>query len=132
MTGSGKLVLAETAKVAIGQGICVGLMFAAYALLGSFSLAVLLGGFAGAMLALGHFCILARLAALAADKAEAGDAEGGKKLMKGSYPLRLLALGTILVFCARSGAFDVLALGLPLVFMRPILTLTDFFRKKGA
>mgnify|MGYP006967287329 CR=1 FL=1 len=31
-----------------------------------------------------------------------------------------------------SGFFDVIALVLPLIFVRPILTIAEFFRKKGA
>jgi hypothetical protein len=37
----------------------------------------------------------------------------------------------LLILCAKSGAFDVLALVLPLLFVRPVITLAEFFRKKG-
>ena len=51
--------------------------------------------------------------------------------MKGSYPIRMIAMAGILILCAKSGFFDVLALVLPLLFVRPILTIAEFFRKKG-
>lgn len=131
MTESRKLVLKETALIASGEVICVALMCAVYALIGKFSLPVLLGGLVGLLVATGNFFALAVAATLAADKAEAGDSLGGQKLMKSSYPIRLLAMAVVLILCARSGHFDVLALVVPLLFVRPILTVAEFFRKKG-
>lgn len=131
MTESRKLVLKETALIAVGEVICVALMCGVYALLGKFSAGVVLGGLIGAVLATGNFFGLAVAATLAADKAQAGDPEGGKKLMKGSYPIRLLVMAGVLFLSAKSGACDVVALALPLLFVRPILTLAEFFRKKG-
>ena len=132
MTESRKIVCKETGIVAIGVLICVAIMCGVYALIGKFTMAVLLGGIVGAVLAIGNFFALAMVATLAADRAEAQDVEGGKKLMQSSYPLRLLVLAGALVLCAMSGYFDVLALALPLVFVRPVLTVAEFFRKKGA
>lgn len=132
MTESRKLVLNQTVLIAAGELACVALMCGVYALIGKFSLAVVLGGLVGALLAAGNFFFMAVAATLAADKAEAQDVEGGKKLMKSSYPIRLLVLAVLLILCAKSGFFDVVALVLPLVFVRPILTVAEFFRKKGA
>ena len=131
MTESRKLVFKETAIIAIGEVICVALMCLVYALLGKFTTAVLLGGLAGLVFATGNFFFMAVVATLAADRAEAQDVEGGKKLMKSSYPIRLLVLAGLLILCAKSGVFDVLALVLPLVFVRPVITIAEFFRKKG-
>ena len=131
MTESRKLVFKETAIIAVGEVVCVALMCAVYALIGKFSVAVLLGGFIGLLVATGNFFALAVAATLAADKAEAGDSLAGQKLMKSSYPIRLLVMTAVLILCAKSGYFDVLALVLPLVFVRPVLTVAEFFRKKG-
>jgi hypothetical protein len=131
MTESRKVVFKETAVVAIGEVICVAAMCGIYALLGKFTLSVLLGGLVGLLIATGNFFALAVVATLAADKAQAQDPEGGKKLMKGSYPIRLLVMAGLLILCAKSGVFDVLALVLPLLFVRPVITLAEFFRKKG-
>ena len=106
-------------------------MYLVYFLIGKFGLSVLLGGLVGLLLATGNFFALAVAATLAADRAQAQDVEGGQKLMRSSYPLRLLALAVILFLCARSGVFDLIALVLPLLFVRPILTIGEFFRKKG-
>lgn len=132
MTESRKLVFKETAIIAIGEAVCVALMCAVYALIGKFSVAVMLSGLVGLLVATGNFFALAVVATLAADRAEAGDSLAGQKLMKSSYPIRLLAMAVVLILCARSDYFDVLALVLPLVFVRPVLTVAEFFRKKGA
>ena len=130
MTESRKIVFQETGIIAIGEAVCVALMCGVYALISKFSMSVLLGGIVGAVLATGNFFFLAVVATLAADRAEAQNVEGGKKLMKSSYPIRLLVLAGLLILCAKSGYFDVLALVLPLVFVRPVLTVAEFFRKK--
>ncbi len=131
MTESRKLVFKETGILLTGEAICTAVMLAVYALLGYFSVKVLLGGIVGLLLACGNFFFMAVIATLAADRAQAQDVEGGQKLMKSSYPLRLLILALILVGCALSGWFDLIALVLPLVFVRPIITVAEFFRKKG-
>lgn len=132
MTETRKLVLKETAIIAVGEMICVAIMCVVYGLLGKFQLSVLLGGLMGLVLATGNFFFMAVAATLAADKAESQDVEGGKKLMKSSYPIRMLVMAAVLILCAKSGVFDVLALVLPLAFVRPILIVAEFFKKKGA
>ena len=131
MTESRKLVLTETAFIALGEIICVALMCGVYALIGKFALNIIWSGLVGALVAVGNFFALAMMATLAADKAEAGDPIAGQKLMKSSYPIRLLVMAGVLILCAKSGAFDVIALVVPLLFVRPILTVKAFFRKKG-
>ena len=132
MTESRKLVLKETAVIAVGEAVCVALMCIVYVLIGKFAISVLLGGLVGLLVATGNFFALAVVATLASDKAEAGDPIAGQKLMKSSYPIRLLAMAAVLILCAKSGLFDVIALVLPLIFVRPILTIAEFFKKKGA
>ena len=131
MTDSRKLVLKETALIAAGELLCVALMWGVYALIGKFDLSVVFGGVVGALLAVGNFFFLAVAATLAADKAVEQDVEGGKKMMKSSYTLRLLVLAAVLFVCGKSGYFDVVALALPLLFTRPVLTVLQFFRKTG-
>lgn len=128
---SRKIALHETGIVAIGVAICVGLMFGIYALIGRFSMAVLLGGLVGGLVSVLNFFFMAIVATLAADRAENQDVIGGQKLISSSYPLRMLALAGILFVCAKSGLFDLIALVLPLVFVRPTITVAEFFRKKG-
>ena len=131
MTESRKIVWKQTARIAIGEAVCVALMLGVYALLHKLDVSVVLGGLVGAVLAVGNFFFMAVIATLAADKAQAQDVEGGQKLMKSSYPIRILVLAGLLVLCAWSGYFDILALALPLLFVCPIIMVGEFFGKKG-
>ena len=129
---SRKMVFKETLIVLVGEIVCVVLMCGVFALLQKFDISVLLGGIAGAAVAVANFFFMAVIATVAADRAQQQDVEGGKKLIKGSYPIRLLLLAVILFACGKSGVFNVIALVLPLVFVRPVITIAEFFRKKGA
>ena len=131
MTESRKIVLLQTARIAIGEAVCVGLMLGIYALLQKLTLPVVLGGLVGAIISAGNFFFMAVIATLAADKAQQQDVAGGQKLMKSAYPIRILVLAAILILCAKSGVFDILTLLLPLLFVRPILMIQEFFTKKG-
>ena len=131
MTESRKIVFKETAIVLIGQIVCVAVMLGIYALLGRFDLSVLLGGIVGGVLATANFFFMAVGATLAADKAEQDNVKGGKAMIQSSYTIRLVVLVVVLFACAKSGYFDLLALLLPLVFTRPILSVGEFFRKSG-
>lgn len=127
---SRKVVYHETAIVAIGEVICLAVMLAVYALLSRFNSAVLLGGVIGTLLAVLNFFFMAVGASLAADKAANQDVAGGKKQIKLSYTFRMIAIFVILFACVKSGLCDALASVLPLVFVRPVLTVAEFFRKK--
>jgi hypothetical protein len=104
-------------------------MFGIYGLLGYFSKKVLLGGIVGLILATANFFFMAVGTSLAADKAEAQDVKGGQLIMRLSYFLRLIVLFVVLFALVKSGVCNVLTAVLPLVFTRPILTLSEFFRK---
>ena len=128
---SRKLLFRETAAVAAGQVLCTAVMMGVFALLGKFDTSVLLGGIAGALIATGNFFLMSLFVNLAADKAEAQDVAGGQKLIQLSYMGRMAGLLLVLVLCAKSGIFHVLALAIPLVFTRPVLTVAEIFKKKG-
>jgi len=128
---SRKIVYHETSIIAAGVGICTAVMFAIYFLLGKWDVSVLLGGLVGSALSIGNFFFMALGTSLAADKAEAQDVKAGQLLVRNSYMLRLVVLFVILFACAKSGFFNLFALVLPLVFIRPTLVVAEFFRKKG-
>ena len=128
---SRKLALNETKIIAIGELVGVAVMFAVFALLHRFDMRVLLGGMIGGVLSVANFFAIAMVATLAADRAEQQDVQGGTNLIRGSYPVRMLALGAILFLCAWSGYVHVVALVIPLLFVRPIILISEFFRKKG-
>lgn len=128
---SRKIVLKETGIVAVGQVLCVGAMVGVYALLGRFGSKVLLGGAVGAVLAIANFFFMAVGATLAADKAEAQDVKGGKQLLQVSQLVRYAVLFVVLFAFVKSGLCDAVATVLPIVFVRPILSVGEFFRKSG-
>ena len=128
---SRKIVYRETGIVAIGQVICLAVMYAVFALLGYFDSTVLLGGIIGTVLSLANFFFMAVSASLAADKAVNQDVKSGTALMKGSYLVRLAVIFVILLACVKSGLCNPIASVLPLVFVRPIITVAEFFRKTG-
>ena len=110
---SRKFILKQTSIIAIGQAVCVGAMLGSFALLGQFDRSVLLGGTVGG------------------DKAVEQNVKGGNAVVRLSYALRLILLAVVLFAFAKSGLCNIFALVLPLVFTRPILTITEFFRKPG-
>lgn len=126
---SRKIVFHETGIIAIGEVICLALMLAVYALLGRFSREVLLGGIIGALLAVLNFFFMAMGASMAADKAVNQDVKGGQKQIKLSYFIRMIAIFVILFACVKSGLCNALASVLPLLFVRPVITVAEFFRK---
>lgn len=128
---SKKIVWQETGIVAVGVLLCTALMVGVFALLGKFDISVLLGGAVGALLSIGNFFFMAVLITLAADKAENQEVNAGKLLVRNSYLIRLLVLSVLLFACAKSGILNLFALVLPLIFVRPTLTIAEFFRKTG-
>lgn len=126
---SRKIVWKETAIVAIGVLLCTGVMFGIYALLGKLTQPVVLGCIFGALLSILNFFFMAVGTSLAADKAQAQDVKGGKALLQMSMAVRYLVLIVVFFALIKSGLCEVLPLVLPLVFIRPVLTFGEFFRK---
>lgn len=128
---SRKFIFQQTAIIAAGQVVCVGAMYGIFALLSAFDSTVLLGGIVGAVLSLLNFFFMAVGVTLAADKATNQNVSGGKATIKTSYLLRTILLAVVLFAFAKSGLCNVIALVLPLAFVRPIITVAEFFRKPG-
>lgn len=128
---SRKFVLKETGIVAIGTAIGSLIMLGIFALLAMFDLSVLLGGMIGCIVAILNFFFMAMVADLAADKAEKQDVNGGKAMIQRSMLLRTVAIFIIFFALAKSGVCNVIALVIPLIFVRPTITIAEFFRKKG-
>ena len=125
-----KIVMKQTAVVAVGELIFSAVMVGVFAALGYFSVAVLWSALGGSLVMITNHFFMAVTLSLAADKAEAGDVEQAKKMVRLSSTVRLLCMGVLLFAGIKLGA-NVVALVLPLAFVRPILMLAEFFRKKG-
>lgn len=126
-----KYVLSQTAVILIGELVLSALMTGIFAALGYFDLSVVLGALAGSLIATANHLVLMLGVLAAASKAEKQDVKGGQMLVQMSYMGRLLGLFLILVLCAKSDVFNLLALVIPLVFTRPVLTIAEYFNKKG-
>lgn len=127
---SRKIVFQETAIIGAGELICSGIMIGVFAAFGKFDMVVLFSALVGSFLMTVNYFFMAVTATLAADRAEKGNVAQGRKMIQMSSLLRLLLLGVMLFAGIRLGC-NVIALVLPLVFVRPILLMAEFFRKKG-
>ena len=127
---SRKIVYQETAIVAIGEVICCGLMVAVFAALDLFRLQVLWSAMIGAAVMIVNYFFMAITVCLSADRAEQGEVKQAKNMVQISSLVRLVVMGVILLACIYAGA-NAVALLLPLLFVRPILMVGEFFRKKG-
>ena len=127
---SRKYVLQQSGIILAGEILCSAVMVGIFALLGKYTSAVLLGAF-GSILAAANFFFMAMGAMIAADKAEAQNVKGGQATISGSYALRLALLFVIMFALLKAEVCNPFALVLPLVFTRPILTVSEFFRKPG-
>ena len=128
---SKQIALRETISVAIGEAVLTGVMIGIFALVGKYDTTVLLGGIVGALLATLNFFLMALGTGLAADKALQEDVKGGQALIHISYLARMIGLFLILALCVKSGYCNALTLVLPLVFVRPVLSVAEIFKKKG-
>lgn len=126
-----KYILQETGIILLGQALCVAVMDGFFALLHAFDQTVLLGGIVGGLIATINFFAMSMAAMIASEKALNQDVKGGKTTLKMSQTGRLLAIAAVLIIFAKSGYCHVIAMVLPLVFTRPILTVREFFRKSG-
>ena len=127
---SRKIVLKETLIVAVGELLCCGIMVAVFIALGFFEMNVLWGALVGFGITVANFFFMAMVASLAADRAEQGQVQQGKKLIQISSIARLACIGIAAVVGYKLGA-NIISLVLPLAFVRPVLLVSEFFRKKG-
>lgn len=127
---SRKIVYKETAIVAVGEVIGTAVIVAIYAVIGKFTGKVLWSALAGCMVMIVNYFIMAVTVSNATDRATAGDPAGAKKAVQLSGILRLFLMAGVLGLGILLGA-EVVALVVPLLFVRPTLFISEFFRKKG-
>ena len=126
---SRKSVMKEVLLVALGEVLLSGIMVGVFAALGYFKMNVLWGALLGSLVIVMNHFFLSITVSLAADRAEQGDVPQAQKMIRLSSMVRLVAMGAAVVVAIKLGA-NVLALLLPLLFVRPILMVGEFFRKK--
>lgn len=126
-----KPMIREVVLVSLLEFICVGLMLGVFALAGYFGQKAVLGALLGGTLAVGNYGLTAVSVVLASRKAANQDVRGGTQIMRSSVLARNLLLVVLLAVAAKTGYFNVIALLLPLIFFRPILSFCELFRKPG-
>lgn len=127
---SRKEIMKEVGLAAVGVLICSGLMVGVFAALGHFSVNVLLSALLGSLTIILNYFFIAVTVTQATDKAQQGQPEAGRKMIQLSGVVRLVVMGVALFVGIKAGC-NVIALVLPLVFLRPVLMVSEFFRKKG-
>ena len=125
-----KIVIRQTLGVALGELICCGAMVCVFAALGLFRLNVLWGALAGGTLMTANHFFMAMAVSLAADRAQDGKVRQARQMVQVSSVVRLAVLAAALIIGVKLGA-NVVAMVLPLAFVRPILMVGEFFGKKG-
>ena len=124
-------IVREICIVAIGETVLCALMVGVFALLGYYSPKVLYGALLGGGLSVANFAIMALSVCIASKGATDQDVKAGSATMRGSMALRYVLLLVVLVFAAKSGRFHPISLLLPLIFVRPLISLGELFRKSG-
>ena len=127
---SRKIVYRETAIVAIGELALSAVMVGIFAAVGCFAWNVFWGALIGCSIMIFNHFFLAVTVSLAADRAEKGDAKRAQNMIQLSGTVRLVLMGAAAVLAIKLGCNPIAVL-LPLLFVRPILMLAEFFGKKG-
>ena len=120
--------------VSAGEIIAAVLMLGIYLLIRRFSALVVLGATIGVLLAVGNYVFMAAGVLSAAKKAEAQDEAGAKRTITISRLVRYLLVFGVLLAVVLSKRFTLealIAVLVPLVLFRPILSLGELFRKGG-
>lgn len=111
-----KAVLDETRHIAIGTLILGAVMLLVFALLGRFSLDVLLGALFGMAFAIGNFFMLG----MTVQKATANP-DRAKATLQNSYTYRMLAMIVFVLIGVKLPFINWIALAIPLVFPRIVI-----------
>jgi hypothetical protein len=127
-----KAAIKQLVGVCIGEVICICLMLGVYAIIGRFTVKVLLGAVCGGVLSLLNFLFLSITVSRAADRAEkTGEASKAKLSVQSSSVIRMLVLAVAYIAILKAGLCEPIAAILPLVFVQISITLMEYFRKDG-
>lgn len=124
-------VIREVLLVSLGQLLTTGLMFGVFALGGFWSTKVLWGGLLGCGLSILYYGLAALGVSIASAKAIAQDVTGGKRILRISQLLRYALLALTLIMALRGDFVNIIALLIPLLMLRVVLSVCEFFRKAG-
>lgn len=126
-----KYIFKMTLILAVAELVCVGIMVGIFAMVGHFHWNVIVGGLVGLVLTVGNFFFMAVGTQIAANQAQEQDVKTGKATIHLSYFGRIAVMFAILVAFAVAGWGQPIAMVIPLLLERPILTFADYFGRKG-
>lgn len=126
-----KYIFRMTLILAAAEFVCVGIMVGIFAMLGYFHWNVIVGGLVGLILTTGNFFFMAVGTQIAVDQTQQHGANNGKATIKFSYFGRILVIFAVLAAFAATQWGHPLAMVIPLLLERPILTVADFLGRKG-
>lgn len=107
-------------------------MVGVFALLGRFSVGVLLGALFGYFMSAGNLFALTVVVSNAADRAqETGNVAEAQGMIRAAAPIRLIALLVLYILVLRFTSVDRIAAILPLLLMQAVIWLMGFFKKDG-
>ena len=113
-------IIREVKRIAVGECVFLAVMLAVYAVIGRFSLAVVLGGALGAAYAVLNFYMLGVTVQRVADMADSGeqDEKIAKARMKSSYTTRMVLMVGVVIVAFVLPFVDVLACIILMLFPR--------------
>ena len=115
----------ETLRIAVGEVFVLILMFAVFALFDRFDASVVWGGVLGAVCNVLYFFLMC----MGLNSAMAQpDKKKQKKSMTVSYYLRLVVLGIGIAIGLKLDCFHNIAVVIPVLMTRPIITVLEYFR----
>lgn len=129
-----KQLLRELLIVTVGELLCTALMFLVYYFLHRLDWTVVFAAAIGVVLVILNLFVMILGVVSASKKAEQGDVVGGKRTMNLSMLIRFVLRAGILAAVVLGGDFHlpaIIAMLIPLVLFRPIISLGEFFRKSG-
>ena len=109
------------------EAALTGIMLIVYAAIGKWSAGVLYGALLGAAAVTANFGVMI-LTLFKAEKAD--NTAKGELLVRGTYFLRMLVLLAVIIAAVKTGYFDVVAVILPMCFMRAALYLSQLVLRK--
>ena len=124
-----KSVLKQTLIFALGILAGSVIMVLVYLLLDKFTTGVIIGALVGTLVSVGNFFFMCISLTNTANSEVDPNVAANKA--RGGYVLRMLVVAVILVVAIKSGYCDTLATVIPLLLVRPVLMLEEFFIKNG-
>ncbi len=116
----------ETGKIAVGEAAVLILMFLVFFLFGRLDIAVVWGGLLGAASAVLYFFLICISVNYAVKET---DPKRQKTSLTVTYYLRLLILGICIAVGLKMNCFNNIAVVIPVLMTRPILTVAEIIRK---